>query len=372
MQVDWLSGYIEPRGGLYIDPEYRPWDGKGKRHLLVSPDGELLDEKALLEPLAGSHDDRLFWSSGSGRDLYLSGNPVKFFQGHNLFGSDDVIGLWVASGVWAEVLLDGDFPGFVSWPELGPGEMSFPVDHVPTLTRVDITRSYRFSSNGQAREWLRSVAGGAHAGRLKKEITKGGTVYFGKGSRRWMFKMYSKFDELKARGRGHKLPAAMPSTHRRRLEDWAEGVVRFELQLRGLEMRSAGIGLAELWPGFSLHSIWSKYHDRIQYNRNSEAVHMDDLMEANLTPRQRVVLDAWRRGSDLRQLETTRTFYRIRRQLLDAVGVDIAEPPASGEAVVSSELDPAGWDPAPEKDLIFEPDLDEVRQRAMQFKKKAG
>jgi hypothetical protein len=69
-------------------------------------------------------------------------------------------------------------------------------------------------------------------------------------------------------------------------------------------------------------------------------------------------LEAWRGGADLRRILSKPSFYRVRRELLDTLGVDIASPPpvTSGDAPsVTSGLDPAGWDPEPLAAFYREP-----------------
>lgn len=82
-----------------------------------------------------------------------------------------------------------------------------------------------------------------------------------------------------------------------------------------------------------------------------------DLLEGSLSSKLRVALLAWRGGADLRKVYARRTWYRVRRELLDAVGVDIASPYVPPqEAVSAATLDPRGWDPEPLKALAHEPD----------------
>ena len=54
-------------------------------------------------PVVGSHDANVriktsafYGEEGLGRELRIDGNLVKFFQGHNLFGSCDIVGRWVS------------------------------------------------------------------------------------------------------------------------------------------------------------------------------------------------------------------------------------------------------------------------------------
>ena len=83
-----------------------------------------------------------------------------------------------------------------------------------------------------------------------------------------------------------------------------------------------------------------------------------DLLEGSLSAKRRVALLLWRGGTDLRKIYPQRTWYRLRRELLDAVGVDIGSPyvPPQAESPTVAALDPNGWDPEPLKAHVHEPD----------------
>lgn len=63
----------------------------GGRVLSMDADGvvEWQTEKRL--PVVGSFDARFHIVSRGDTCINISGNPSKFLQGHNLFGSDDLI-----------------------------------------------------------------------------------------------------------------------------------------------------------------------------------------------------------------------------------------------------------------------------------------
>ncbi|WP_408021561.1 phage/plasmid replication protein, II/X family [Solemya pervernicosa gill symbiont] len=46
--------------------------------------------------LAGSHSNKIHLKTHDKDLLLVEGNPAKFLQGHNIFGSDDLIGLGYA------------------------------------------------------------------------------------------------------------------------------------------------------------------------------------------------------------------------------------------------------------------------------------
>ena len=332
MQIDWLTGSVE------TPPELSPGYDIG-RYLRLGPGGELLREWSAKETVRDDEGSfsRNFtvWTPSAGK-LFISGNPVKLLQGHNAFGSCDALGLYLEAGQFVRQVA-GWFPGSATWESC---QFSG-----PRFTRIDLTRSYRFPSAEYARAWLRDVASTARD-RRGGSLMRGDTVYFGKTSTRWTMKLYEKQGELlkRMREKGQGLPAGVL--------EWAAGVVRFELTMRSPEL--------EKWPEpvqalrgkdarAAALQLWTAYHDRITWNGNAD-MSEPDLIEETLASHLRVKLAAWRSGADMRALLKKSQFYNVRRELLDAVGVDIASKPipASGTKVeVASGLDPAGWDPEP-------------------------
>lgn len=335
MQVDWISAFCESRG--FASCGYRPYDTG--RVLLLGRDGELERETSRGLVLEGSYDSRLLVQSRTGADLYLSGNPVKFIQGHNLFGPSDPVRLFFDAG-WEVRKAIGLFPSAQTWQAN---------DFVgPRFTRIDLTRSFRFPTAGAARSWLRDCAASARS-RHKGGVATDGTVYFGKGSERWTLKAYHKGDEVHAPGKGHRVPDELP--HREKLLEWAQGVVRFEVTIRSKELEKLDL---TRWDPLA---VWQLYFDKITWNQNAQMVE-PDMLEVELPVRLQGVLALWRDGADLRRRMTTRTFYRVRAELLKSVGVDVASPPpkiAAAAEARGSALDPAGWDPEPLEGYLWNP-----------------
>jgi hypothetical protein len=341
MQIDWVTGSVATL------PELSPGYDAG-RYLELGPNGECLREwsaKKSVRTEEGSFSRNFtVWTPTPGK-LFISGNPVKLLQGHNAFGSCDAVGLYLAAGVFVRQFA-GLFPGPETWEGCRFSG--------PNFTRLDLTRSYRFPSSRYALEWLRTVAGAARD-RRGGHVKSGDTVYFGKTSTRWTMKIYEKSGELlkRIKERFNGVPSAVL--------DWSSGVVRFELTLRRPEL--------EKWPdvvarlrGPSAEAaaleLWNEYYGRITWNGNAD-MKEPDLVEESLPSHLRVKLEAWRGGADLRRILSKPSFYRVRRELLDSLGVDIASPPSvptdAAQDVVSG-LDPAGWDPEPLAAHYVEPD----------------
>jgi hypothetical protein len=144
------------------------------------------------------------------------------------------------------------------------------------------------------------------------------------------------------------------------LLDWAAGVVRFELTMRGPELEQERLSVAQL-RGLGARDVatelWARYFDRITFNENANMA-TPSLLEGALPPHLALKLAAWRGGANMRQLMSRTAFYRVRRELLDSVGVDIASPPpplAQGQRSAGGQLDPAGWDPEPIEAFLAEP-----------------
>jgi hypothetical protein len=336
MQVDWISAFCEsPR---FAQMGYKPYDTG--RVLLLSPTGEIDRQSSRATTVQGSFDDRLLVQSRTGSDLYISGNPVKFIQGHNLYGPADPVALFFNAG-WEVRKGIGLFPSNSTW-EAGEFEG-------PRFTRIDLTRSYRFATAHQARTWLRDVACSARS-RHKGNVPTDGTMYFGKNSSRWTLKCYHKGDEVQVRGKGHRLPDELPQ--RKELIEWADGVVRFEVTLRSKELEKLDM------VSFDPLAIWQVYYDKVTWNQNARMVEVD-MLEANLSWKLQATLAVWRQGTDPRLLMARNTFFVHRRELLKAIGVDIASPPPKHVApteVASPVLDAQGWDPQPLEGYAWNPD----------------
>ena len=324
--VDWVSGFIE------IDPSITTTPMYDTGHWMkLDPSGEVEQRRAGHLTHQGSFDSSLLVKSTSGLDLFLSGNPVKHIQGHNLYGPDDPIALYFDAGKVVRQAL-GLFPS----PE------TFEMFTGPRFTRIDITRSYRFQNSRAANSWLRDIASFART-RHGGSVMSGGTVYFGKSSEYWSMKIYNKGEEIRSRKKGHQLHQGLQN-HKQLLE-WSEGVVRFEVTLKSKELQRLKI------KSWSPRHVWQAYFDKIQWNQNAMQTQTNAItaaIEQNLPSRLKVAMKLWRQGEDLRALYSKSAFYRHRREISKATGVDIASKPALDTATTTTaELHLSGWDPEP-------------------------
>ena len=308
--IDWISARV---------PCFHPVPLDGGRVMKIAPDGSIQWEVASRLEVEGSHSSNLllrtygFNLDGQGVILELSGNPTKWMQGHNLFGG------FLAPTPLVELLM---YRLCEILPNLQPTDLDFQRwrnGHVE-LQRVDVNRMFALGRPSHVRAWLRAAEHSAYLRhRGKGTLTKDGTLYFGKHSRRWAAKFYAKGDELDA-GKDHALPKTIEVEDATWLSAWAADKLRFEVVLRAMELKDRGLRWAFDWSDTTGAEILKGIAEGIQM---SDQLTLPTTALDKLPGRLVAVYHLWREGHDLRAMYPKKTFYRYRNQLLPH-GVDIA------------------------------------------------
>jgi II/X family phage/plasmid replication protein len=281
-------------------------------------DGEIEWHSPKRLPVEGSHSNTVVVRRFPFDDsLEVSGNPAKFLQGHNLFGTDDLPGLCRAFllAVCARI-----------GHQLTPSELEALDAGRITLTRIDSTQSWDFGSLPRALNVIRSLASqGYFAYRGRGSMTREGTVYWNQRSRRLAGKAYAKGHELQA----HALPVDL--AERSRLVELAQGLVRFEFTLRSMWLKRKDLHVLQNWGkvGATPESIHAELMSDLSVTASE--IPGDDL--ETLPAKLRAMYQLWKDGKDVRRYCSRATFYRYRKQLL-AHGIDLA-------AIQPSKDDPA-------------------------------
>ncbi len=296
--VDWMS----------ITVFFRHLPIPAGRIIGIHPDGGLDFDTPRKAQVRGSYESTLWVRSqgdldeqGRAAELYIDGNPSKFLQGHNVFGSDDLTGLLRAVLSRVVELLDlGAVPiGLAS----------------AKVHRLDFTHSFCFDSRADARLYVSSLALRSH-GRMGRPNLHGYTCYFGQHSRRWSFKLYTKGDELDK----HKLPEDLP--HRAEIYREADNLVRAELTLRSLELKRLDRPNVHHWTPTQLNESYREYVGRLAMS-NQLSLPSDVIKSIRRCYRDTYFM--WNSGITPRGIMSQNTFYTHRRELL-RYGVDIAIP----------------------------------------------
>jgi II/X family phage/plasmid replication protein len=257
-------------------------------------------------------------SDGQGRatHLWIDGNISKYLQGHNLFGSRDLIALVYQTFSKLTSRLDSSIHADLS--DLASAEQSI-LSGDFEVKGIDLNQLYDLGNDRSVESWL--YAAEMHASRRAGRTTsERGTVYLGKNSRRWAIKFYNKFREMtKHQSKDH--------PHLSQLTQFADGKLRIELRLLSLELKTLGLTHARQFTTTRMDELFNSYMERIDMNQNAHLID-DDLL--NLPRSVTGTYHLWKSGVSIKQMLSEPTYYRHRKILLEH-GIDINFPPISPE-----------------------------------------
>ncbi|WP_151781770.1 phage/plasmid replication protein, II/X family [Acinetobacter bereziniae] len=258
----------------------------------------------------GSYSSKIQIKSHTDNQIWISGNPTKFLQGHNIFGSNDLVHIM---GLFFDALLKFDNLG------LSPDPFQYAAikDGHYALSRVDVNESWHLDNSRDVLAWIRALGTTAYMKHRGAGQFSGDTAYFGKTSRRWSLKCYSKGNEIAVRGHGLHPDLQIPE-----LIQYANKSLRIEAVIRQLELKRIGLDIASNWDIDTAEELLLNY---IQNLEMSDVYMLKDDVLDTLPTRLRMVYQSWMNGDDLKQIMTKPTFYRVRKQL-EKYGIDIATP----------------------------------------------
>lgn len=309
--IDWLT---------FIAPCSHASAIGGGQVISISPTGEVEWITQKRASVRGSFDTSLTIRTATHTvdpltHVEISGNPVKFFQGHNLWGSDDVHALVCATLDYLS-----------SRPDLGmvptPADRSAWQLGDVRLTRVDQTQSFHLANLSDVLAWLRAAEQTAHlAHRGRGQLCKGSTLYFGKHSRRWSLKLYAKGQEIRDKGHEQQMILQLPHALA-----WADRTLRAELVIRSMELRRLGLDVVSAWSqldGVDSAVTARLLQDRLGAMTMNTVSHLPAAVLDSMKPKIRMAYQLWESGGDLRAIVSRPTFYKYRAELLPH-GIDIA------------------------------------------------
>ncbi|MGE6463795.1 phage/plasmid replication protein, II/X family [Pseudoalteromonas tetraodonis] len=339
LQIDWITAKV---------PFFFNGKLNGGNIINTTPDGEIdyTIEKRL--PVTGSYDSRLSVRTSEvepGTDntylIEISGNPVKWFQGHNIFGSDDLPNLIYETVLRLSNMLESPQPKrYLDAVKKG----------IFTISRVDITAMYSLPTRRDVYSYLNHAEKTCRT-RSGTALSKGNTVYMNKSSQRWQVVMYSKGQELEK----HTLPDGLQGGS---LETYAVNKLRVELRLRQKELSKIGLCTGKPWITLDVWPLFKDYFGRLTMTEQS--IRPDDLFDIPKFAKSSYLM--WSKGIDVREVHSIRKYYKDRKALLE-FGIDISVPKPSIDENLNVinlkktlELKPAGVpDWAYGTKLMFEP-----------------
>ena len=276
--------------------------------LSVQPSGDLDWGIYKRMEMEGSHSSKIQIRSASMDDgrqaVRVSGNLVKWFQGHNIFGTDNINGLCMEA--LARVCQIAKIQPTAA--EIAVWEAS-DID----LLRVDVTQSNDFGTQVRVMNALRSLDSTANLKFRGRGQYNGHSLLFGKGSRHWSLTLYSKAAEIQK----HKLPLSLRETS---LTSHAEGLLRIELRLLSMHLKRLKLDKLSAWGDNTSNEVHRNHLSQLSI---SETTMIDPTGLDSLAPSLRGAYQLWKDGHDLRAIFPRNTFYRHRTQLLK-LGIDIS------------------------------------------------
>ena len=248
--------------------------------------------------------------------VHIDGCPGKLLQGHNLFGSDDVLGLLAMMMA-------------VAMETCGQSADDFTLRRITEgrgvqLIMIDITYSYSLGDRASVRSYLRALSHTATIKHRGRGVLDHGTLYWGKRSSYWAYKLYGKADEIDSPRKGHRLSGLYDGSlfgkDGRRLRLYAEPLLRGEFRLLPKELKRLGLDDGEPWARIRPQQLYDLYTERMTVSE--QKMHEERFLH-QLTPSQLAAYQAWKSGRDVAQLYSRSQLWRHRRVLLQ-YGVDIA------------------------------------------------
>ena len=303
--IDWITGKF----WITHNPEVLR-SGQSIRTKIV--DGVETIEYDIANRLSvkGSHDATITIRSHTDNTVEISGNPAKFLQGHNVFGTNDLKYL-VAKMIDKLCMIDE--------LELKPTDIEY--ENIQEgkyhLSRVDVNEHFAFPSAQVARAWLRAAGNSANMKFRGAGLFKEGTLYF--EGKRYIPKIYFKYDEINSKDKSHRLPDELLQIPE--LIEYAEKSLRFEIKILSTQLKDWMLHLGCNWDADTATMLINdQFISKLQLSANMP---IENEVIESLPKNLRLTYTAWINGEDLRQVLSRPTFYRYRTRLME-YGIDIS------------------------------------------------
>lgn len=304
--IDWLT--------ISVDLRHKPLPSG--RITSISPDGTIEFDIPKRLKASGSWNastqvrSRGFIRDGLATTLELHGNPSKFLQGHNAFGSDD---LGYIAARWVERICE-EFEIEIDQLQLKRIEGG----HFK-VTRIDINYMYRVMDSADANTFLQTLAETSGT-KYQKALYQKGSVYFNKTSRRFSFVFYRKDEELSVRRKDNRLQ--FDDETNKLLKDYCKNTVRIELRLLSLELKDKGFKSGADIQEYGITRLYKEYLSKIKVAGNMK---ITSEIEHNMPNRLRGTYQLWLSGYDVRSSMSDASYYRHKKELKDNYQIDISQ-----------------------------------------------
>ncbi len=278
----------------------------------MDEDGQVEWRTPKRKQATGSYEKKISIKSTGGNGqgmathLWVSGNPSKFLQGHNVFGSDDLVSL--IYDTFKVIVKQFNFtPTMHELKQIKHG--------LYDVGMLDINYSFELPTRADVLAFIRAMEFKAKT-RHGRPSMKGGTLYFGKTSERWAIKLYCKAEEIKTKSGC--LPEPLIN---KGIELWADNKLRIELRLHGKELTKLDLLQAKDFNPALVQSVFNTYLGRIDM---AEQIRLNNQITSKLPNKLLSTYTLWTEGHDLRSMMSKPTYYRHRKDLMvHGINIDL-------------------------------------------------
>lgn len=305
--IDWVTGKF----WITHNPEVLS-SGRSIRTKIVDGVEKLEYEICNRLVVEGSYDSSITIRSHSSSMVEISGNPAKFLQGHNVFGTNDL--RYLVSKLIDKLSMIDELelnPTYEEYENIQDGKYQ--------LSRVDVNEHFAFPSAQMARAWLRAAGNSANMKFRGAGLFKEGTLYFTPQSRRFVPKIYFKYDEITSKDKKHRLHEDLLQIPE--LLEYAEKSLRFEIKILSTQLNDWELHLGCNWDADTATMLMNdQFISKLQLSANMA---LDQSVLESLPKSLTPVYALWEQGHDLRRFYSKTAFYRWRTKLLE-YGIDIS------------------------------------------------
>ena len=260
-------------------------------------------------PVQGSYDNNIVIKPMTDNTIQISGNPTKWLQGHNLFGTNDL--KWLMAKFYLDLheklCDDGLNPTGEQYDMVEQGNY--------TVSRVDVNETWHLNNQAEVMAWIRSAGEKVALKRRGRGVFATDTLYWGKDSKYTRLKCYSKGDEINSKKSNFPKELRTPA-----MLDYADKALRVEVEIRSRALREWQINTPCNW---SLDTGKLILLDHIGNLEMSNNFRLGDEVLSTLGSRMKMAYLAWWHGEDLRTVLSKPTFYRYRNHFKQ-YDIDIA------------------------------------------------
>ena len=256
-----------------------------------------------------SHDSSVSIKALTPQTIVISGNPVKWLQGHNLFGTNDLVALMAKffSSLYETMAEQGFKPTVEQCEASEQGRY--------TVSRVDVNETWHLNNQHDVKAWIRAAGEKMSMPYRGKGVFSGDTLYWGKGSKLWFLKCYSKGDEINSKKSNYPKVLRTPE-----MLSYADKALRLELVICSKALREWGLNEPCKWTIDTPRMLLLKHIRTLDMSNNFK---LSSTITSALPSGLRLAYIAWFTGEDLRTILPKNTFYRYRRKLKE-YDIDIA------------------------------------------------